>query len=357
MKVELVFVIFALIGGMDKILGNRLKLGSAFEKGIMTSGALIISMSGMIVLSPIMAGMFSVLLGPFFEKLSIDPSAVAAFFPVDAGGASIAYELSRNAQIRAYNGVIVASMFGATLCPVIPMSLQMVNQKYHDDVLLGLLCGFATIPIGCIVAGFMMGCQVKELLLNTLFIIGISVIICVGLWKYPRVSQQIFGIFGMLLMVFVTIGLCIGIVDQLLGIQLIPGIEHVSESFTIIGNIAIILAGVFPLLEIVSKVFHKPLMWVGKAMKLDESSILGLVTTLANSVPVFSMMENMTKKGRILNMAFSVSAGYIIGDHLAFVLSFDRSYALPMVVGKFVSGALALVLASVIYRRSFFEQE
>lgn len=353
MKIELVFVVFALLGALDKIFGNRFKLGSAFEKGIMTSGALIISMSGMIVLSPVMAEIFSSLLGPFFQALSIDPSAVAAFFPVDAGGASIAYELSDNAQIRAYNGIVVASMFGATLCPVIPMSLQMVNVKYHDDVLIGLLCGFATIPIGCITAGLLMGCPVMDLLLNTVFIIIISAVICIGLWKYPRISQKIFGIFGSLLMIFVTIGLCFGIIDQLLGIKLIPGIAPVSESFTIIGNIAIILAGVFPLLEIISRIFRKPLIRIGKAMGLDESSVLGLVTTLANSVPVFSMMENMSKKGRILNMAFSVSAGYIIGDHLAFVLSFDRAYALPMVVGKLVSGVLALALASVIYRRSY----
>ena len=121
--------------------------------------------------------------------------------------------------------------------------------------------------------------------------------------------------------------------------------------------IAIILAGVCPLLSIISRIFNKVFLWLGKVMKLDNTSVLGLVTNLANSIPVFSMLENMNKKGRIMNMAFSVSAAYAFGDHLAFVLSFDRAFAMPMVLGKLLSGVLAAVLAAIVYKRSFGAKE
>ena len=76
-----------------------------------------------------------------------------------------------------------------------------------------------------------------------------------------------------------------------------------------------------------------------------------MLTKLANSIPVFSLLEKMDKKGRILNMAFSVSAGYVIGDHLAFVLSYDRSFALPMVLGKLIGGIAAIALGLLICKK------
>lgn len=357
MKLELIFIIFALIGALDKITGNRFKLGDEFDRGIMTAGPLIISMSGMIVLAPVLATALKAVFGPVLASMHMDASVLAAFFAVDAGGASMAYELSANEAVRGYNGIVVASMFGATLCPVIPLALQMIDKKYHGDVLIGLLCGFATIPVGCIVAGIMLGISFGELLINTLLILVISGVICLGLWKSPELSQKIFGIIGAVLTIFVTAGLVIGSIELLLGITLIPGITPISESFTIIGNIAVILTGVFPLLAIISRIFNKVFLRFGKMMKLDNTSVLGLVTTLANSIPVFSMIENMNKKGRILNMAFGVSAAYVFGDHLAFVLSFDRNFALSMVVGKLLSGVLAMVLASFVYKRSVAKTE
>ena len=53
---------------------------------------------------------------------------------------------------------------------------------------------------------------------------------------------------------------------------------------------------------------------------------------------------------RKINIAFSVSAGFILGDHMAFTLAFDSKYAMPMAIGKLISGIAALVLASVIIK-------
>ena len=50
-------------------------------------------------------------------------------------------------------------------------------------------------------------------------------------------------------------------------------------------------------------------------------------------------------------MAFAVSAGFALGDHLAFTLSFDAKYTMPLVVGKIVGGVVALVLANIMYTK------
>lgn len=351
MKVELVFAFFALLGAIDKLIGDRFRLGQAFEKGLMTAGPLILSMAGMIVLSPVLAQGISKVLGPVCAAVGMDTSVLAGFFPVDAGGATMAYELSEDATIRAYNGIIVASMLGATICPVIPLSMQMVRKELHEDVLTGLLCGIAAIPVGCILSGLLMGCAPGALLMNSLPMLVISAAICLGLWKKPRLVNRLFGLIGKLLMASVTFGLLVGMLDLFAGVQMFEGMASLNEAFTIIGSISVILAGVFPLLELVSRLLKKPMEWLSRRLGVCDTAVLGLVTTLANSIPVFSMLEQMDKKGRILNMAFAVSAGYVFGDHLAFVLSFDRAYALPMAAGKLIAGLAALALAAGICRR------
>ena len=53
--VILIMAGFSIIGGLDRIFGNRLKLGTSFENGIKTMGELALSMIGIMVLSPVIA--------------------------------------------------------------------------------------------------------------------------------------------------------------------------------------------------------------------------------------------------------------------------------------------------------------
>ena len=52
----------------------------------------------------------------------------------------------------------------------------------------------------------------------------------------------------------------------------------------------------------------------------------------------------------MLNSAFAVSASFVFGSHLAFTMAFDPSYALPMIVGKLISGVCAVALTFLIYK-------
>lgn len=152
-------------------------------------------------------------------------------------------------------------------------------------------------------------------------------------------------------MAFVSIGILLGMLDLFGGVQVFDGMATLNEAFSIITSISVILAGVFPMLELVSKLLKRPMRWISRCLEISDSAVLGFVATLANSIPVFSTLEHMDKKGRVLNMAFAVSAGYVSGDHLAFVLSYDRVYAFPIVVGKLLGGIVAVILAIAVYKR------
>ena len=44
----------AVLGGIDRVLGNRLGLGEQFEKGFLLLGPMALSMAGMICLTPVL---------------------------------------------------------------------------------------------------------------------------------------------------------------------------------------------------------------------------------------------------------------------------------------------------------------
>ena len=60
----------------------------------------------------------------------------------------------------------------------------------------------------------------------------------------------------------------------------------------------------------------------------------------------------MDRKGVVMNAAFSVSAAFALGSHLAFTMAFDEAYVVPVIAGKLISGVLALVLGSIIFNKT-----
>ncbi|MGL4862138.1 MAG: ethanolamine utilization protein EutH, partial [Cetobacterium sp.] len=81
-----------------------------------------------------------------------------------------------------------------------------------------------------------------------------------------------------------------------------------------------------------------------------EKAAAGLVATLANNIPMFGLMKEMDKKGKVINVAFAVSAAFVFGDHLGFTAGVDSQMIFPMVVGKLVGGVTAVILAKFMFR-------
>lgn len=347
-----IFAIFAVIGAFDRIIGNRLKLGEEFEKGIVASGTLSLAMVGMICIAPTLAAW----LGPVFEPVSkftgIDMSFIGSFIANDMGGAAISSALAGNETVGGFNGLVVASMLGATVCFTVPVALKMIDKSYHKEVLSGILCGIATMPIGCIVSGLMLKIGFTQLLLNMIPLIVMAVITCIGLVFKPDLCRKIFGIIGDIVVIIITIGLAAGIFSHLTGKALIPHMSPIKDAFAIVADVAIILAGVFPLIKVISKIFSKIFAAAGKKIGIDETSVLGLISSLANSIPTFEMAGKMNAKGRMMNMAFAVSASFVFGDHLAFTMSFDNRFLFAVIAGKLISGICAVIAAHFMYRKN-----
>ncbi len=346
-----IMAVFAVIGAVDKITGNHLKLGDEFEKGIKTLGPLSLSMLGMMTIAPALAGLLIPVISPVAKVFGFDPSALAGILIAnDMGGAALADSIASDALLGSFHGLCVASMLGATISFTIPVALQSAKKENHDDVLLGLLCGICTIPVGCFISGIVMGITPLKVLINLLPALIISIIIVIGLIKFRKVTVKIFSIFGKFISILITCGLALGIFQTLTGKVLIKNTAPLMESAATVFTICITLAGTFPLIAIISKLLKKPLSALGKKLDLDDASVVGLIATLANSIATMESADEMNRKGRILNLAFAVSAAFVFGDHLAFTLSYNSEHIVAVIIGKLCAGAAALAVASVIYK-------
>ena len=350
--VSIIMLVFALLGALDRILGNKFGLGKEFEKGFMLLGLCVLSMMGMIILAPVLAELLAPVFNFVYNALGIDPSIIpASLFANDMGGAPLAKEIAKNNEVGMYNAMVVSSMMGATISFTIPFALGCLKKEKHKELIVGLLSGIVTIPVGCLVAGFICKIPFLALIFNLFPLILFALIIAAGLLLFPNACIKIFNVLGVIIKIVITIGLALGIIELLLGVKPIASAADATEGAFICLNAAVVMSGAFPLLFILSKLLAKPMELLGKALKIDKSASLGFLSTLANNVPTFEMMNDMDKKGVVLNSAFTVSASFVLADHLAFTLAFEPSYLLPMMVGKIVSGICAIIFALLIYNK------
>lgn len=349
--ISYIMLFFSILGAADRIIGNRLGIGKEFERGFQLLGVMALSMIGMIVVSPLIAEMMMPINTIVWKWLHLDPSVIPAMlFANDMGGAKLAVEIAKNEQLGRFQAMVVSSMMGATISFSVPCAIGIVEEKQHRWLMLGLLCGFVTIPIGCLCAGVFQKLSFGLLLWNLLPLQIFSLIISIGLFKFPNVCLKICNILAFAMKCIITLGLVLGLVRFVTGFEVITGLATIEEGMDICLNACVVMSGAFPLLHILSKVLSKPFSLLSKAMKINEVSAIGFLTTLGTNVTTFGNMHMMDDKGVLLNSAFAVSAAFVLAGHLAFTMAFDREYLGAVIIGKLIAGILAVLLAEQVYK-------
>ena len=143
----------------------------------------------------------------------------------------------------------------------------------------------------------------------------------------------------------ITAGLAAAIVQALTGFAIIPGMAPIEEGFQTVGEIAIVLAGAFPLVAVLTKLLRRPLVKLGTTIGINDQAAAGLVASLANSIATFGLVRQMDGRGKVVNIAFAVSAAFVFGDHLGFTAGFAPQMLPAMIVGKLVGGISAVAVA------------
>ncbi|HCI63755.1 MAG TPA: ethanolamine utilization protein EutH, partial [Clostridiales bacterium] len=302
---------FAVLGAIDRIFGNRWGLGKEFEAGILAMGSLALAMVGIVCLAPVLAAVLKPVVVPIYTFLGADPAMFAGtLLACDMGGGALARQLTADPQAAALGGVITGSMLGATVVFTIPVAMGILREEDRPVMAKGILCGIVTIPLGVLAGGLTAGFPLAMVLRNLVPIVLIALLIALGLWRAEKAMVRGFEVFGKLVVAVVTIGLAAAIGEALTGCPIIRGMEPISEGFETVGTIAIVLAGAFPLVFVLTKLLRKPLLAAGRLLGINDAAAAGLLASLANSIAAFGMVKDMNERGKVVNIAFAVSGAF-----------------------------------------------
>lgn len=360
-----IMMIFMVVGAIDKVRGNKKGYGEAFDEGFNAMGPLAIAMVGVVAMAPVLRVILQPIIAPIYQLFGASPAMFATtLLACDMGGYPLAMELAGgDAAIGNFAGLILGTMMGPTIVFTIPVALGIIARKDRPYLAAGVLAGMITIPIGCIVGGLVMNMtpfkiNLLTIVVNLIPVIIIAGLIAAGLWFKPSKMMNGFNHFGNAVTAIITIGTMIAVFQYLTHIRLplfnlmvepdAAGIVPLESGLMVVGQIAIVLIGAFPMVKWIQKTFSKPLLKVGKLFGMNESGSAGLIANLANNIAMFNIMGEMDPKGKLLNVAFAVSAAFVFGDHLGFTAGAEKGMIFPVVVGKLVAGITALILANLL---------
>lgn len=363
--IMMIMMIFMLVGAVDKILGNKFGYGEEFENGFNAIGALALSMAGVVAAAPVLSTVLGPILKPLYTAIGADASMFATtLLACDMGGYPLAMELAADPAIGNFAGLILGTMMGPTIVFTIPVALGIIKKEDRSYLGAGVLAGMITIPIGCIVGGLAMNMteykmDIGRILINLVPVIVIAALIVLGLWFAPAKMIAGFNVFGAGVTIVITALTAIAVFQQITGIYFplfdvmsikdeVTGISPLDSGLLVCGQIGIVLIGAFPMVKWITRHFGGVLNKVGAALGMNETGSAGLVATLANNIAMFNIMGEMNPKGKILNVAFAVSAAFVFGDHLGFTAGVEQQMVFPVILGKLVAGITALILANVL---------
>ena len=365
--VMLIMMIFMLLGAIHKICGNKLGYGEKFEDGFNAMGGLAMSMAGVVAAAPVLRMLLGPILTPIYGIFGASPAMSATtLLACDMGGYPLAIQLAGDdVAIGNFAGLILGTMMGPTIVFTIPVALGIIKKEDRGYLGAGVLAGMITIPIGCIVGGLMMNTLAPEyhlgivtILQNLIPVIIIAALIVIGLWVAPGPMIKGFNVFGTGVTIVITALTAIAVFQQITGIMLpvfyimvenpADGSRGLDSGLLTCGQIAIVLIGAFPMVEWITRTFGKALEKIGAALGMNEAGSAGMVANLANNIAMFNIMGEMNPKGKLLNVAFSVSAAFVFGDHLGFTAGNNPDMIFPVIVGKLVAGVTAIIVANLL---------
>ncbi len=363
-----IIAVFSVVGLIDKVRGNKRGYGEKFDDGFNAMGPLALAVVGIVALSPVLQQVLGPIITPVYGWLGANPAMFpASFFALDMGGYALATQLAGdNVAVGQYAGLIVASMMGITVCFTIPFALTMLKKQDHPLLAMGILVGLITLPIGCLIGGLLMNTTstplgLGELLSNTLPVIILAGLVVIGLLISQKAMLKGFSVFGKGMTFIINVSPVIAIFQYLTGLRLplfnlmvehdaVLGGVPLEIGLLLVGLIAIVLTGAFPMIHFLNKHLGRHMQKLGDKIGINSEASTGLLTQLASSIPVWGVIDTMNDRGKLINIAFAVSGSFVFGDVLAFVGGANPEMVFPVIAAKLTAGVLAVLVIALLLK-------
>ena len=341
-----IMVVFMAIAAIDRMFGSKLGLGDEFEGGFNAMGGLALGMGGIMVTADLIGQVLTPTVGSLFAAIGADPCmAGSLILSIDTGGYALAHAIQPNdPDIANYSAIILASMMGPTIAFNIPICLGIMQPEDKRFLAVGTLSGIICIPFACIIGGLVAGFDPYMVLINIVPVLIFAILIALGMKFIPNGMVKGFNVFSKLMIAYLSFFLALAIVQEQTPIHIIDLIP-LEGVWTTVGAIAIMLAGAYPLVKVITRVLGGPLGKVGKLIGVNDVTIAGMIACCANCIPAYNMLKDMDNKGKVLLIAFSCCASFALGDHLGFCAGVEPDLIAPMVIAKLAGGILCIISA------------
>ncbi|MCU6760785.1 ethanolamine utilization protein EutH [uncultured Roseburia sp.] len=378
----ILYIIMAccVIGGIATIVKEDSGLAQSFHNGISTMASMFIPICGLMAAVPVIKIIIEVVFGKLFRSFGADPTVVGAMImPPDCGSYALAMDMGQTTEILVIV-IAVGFMCASTIAFNVPIGLSILDKKDIDYLALGTMSGFLSVPFGVFVtcmitmatspalrsvfsstaaADYIPQLTIRMILVNLVPIIVICALLAIGLKLAPRKMLIGFKWFGKILTSIMTAFVVISIVEHYTGVfsnifggyildPLIADDKELFRAVELLGTIAMMLAGAFPMVHLIQKYLRKPLEKIGKLLGLSGEGSVGLVACMANGLALFPLIKNMKPKDKVIAMAFLVCGGYCLGDFIAFDVNFQPNLVVAVFVGQIAGGVIGILFAKFL---------
>ena len=373
-----IIVAFGIIGAIAAIRDDEHGMGAEWKEGLHAIGPIFIPVAGIMASIPYLSWFVEAVVGPIFSFVGASPAmAATSIIAVDMGGYQLAQAVADNTA-NWIMAAIVGYMAGATIVFSIPVGLAMLDHRDHKYMALGIMSGILTVPVGVLITvsiltltGTNLRAEVStsadstfslavlgfsQIFVNLIPLIIFVVAIALGLYFYPTIMITGFMWFGRIMDAAIKIILALSIAEYFTGIfttifgtwgfdPIIADAQDQFRALEIAGYIGITLSGAFPMVYVIRTYLTGPLGAIGRRFGLSAEGSAGVVAASANILALYHMIKVIPPKDKVLCIAFAVCSAFLLGDHLAFTANFQPNMILPLIIGKFTAGILAIALA------------
>lgn len=344
-----ILLLCAMLGLVDKILGNRMGLGEEFDRGLTMMGSLALTMSGIYC--------FSVMLGRWLAvwlqgvSLPFDPTLlVSSILATDMGAYSIAQTICTSPAQLIFSGVVLASTLGSTISFSLPIALGSVPAKDSKTLMTGMVYGIIATPAALLIGGLMAGMTGKELLSSLLPVTLICLLIALSIFFGGERTVGVFQVMGRGINLLAIVLFALVLVQVFFDSPSVQFVDPalIGEVLTIVFKISVVVCGSFILSNLILRYFMHPILSLARLIHVNEFAIIGLLLNLINSVSMFSVFGKMDRRGQLMNAAAAVTSGFVFGGQLAFVSSVNNDAVLIFILSKLLAGVLSIVIAVLL---------
>ncbi len=373
-----VIMAFVVAGAVAAIIGDEHGMGREFKEGLHSIGPIFIPVAGIMASIPYLSKFIEAVVGPVFGLVGASPSmAATTVIAVDMGGYQLA-QATADSTANWIMAAIVGYMAGATIVFSIPVGLAMLDQRDHKYMALGIMSGILTVPLGVLITTTILSVTqarvrdevsttadsnyaLTDLTFGTIFtnlvpLVIIVVDIALGLYFYANMMIKGFMWFGKAMDTGIKLVLAFSIVEYFTGFfstvfgawgfdPIIADAEDQFRALEIAGYIGITLAGAFPMVYVIRTYLARPLGAVGRRFGISSEGSAGILAAAANILALYHLVKTIPPKDKVLCIAFAVCSAFLLGDHLAFTANFQPNMILPLMLGKFGAGLIAIALA------------